>query len=50
MAHNLLSTNEGGKMSDIIESFFEQLATQGYFPRLHAISGSCRYNIEGADI
>lgn len=37
-------------MSDIIESFFEQLATQGYFPRLHSISGSCRYNIEGADI
>jgi putative sterol carrier protein len=37
-------------MSDIIESFFEQLATQGYFPRLHAISGTCCYNIEGADI
>jgi putative sterol carrier protein len=35
-------------MSDIIESFFEQLATQSYFPRLHAISGSCRWNIEGA--
>jgi predicted lipid carrier protein YhbT len=48
MAHNLLSTNEGGRMSDIIESFFEQLAAQGYFPRLHAISGSCRCNIEGA--
>jgi predicted lipid carrier protein YhbT len=48
MAHNLLSTNEGGKMSDIIESFFEQLATQGYEPRLRDISGSCRWNIEGA--
>lgn len=35
-------------MSDIIESFFEQLTTQGYFPRFQAISGSCRYNIEGA--
>ena len=36
-------------MNDTIDSFFEQLATQGYFPRLHAISGSCRWNIEGAD-
>jgi len=35
-------------MSDIIESFFEQLATQSYLPRLRAVSVSCRWNIEGA--
>lgn len=34
-------------MSDIIESFFEQLATQSYFPRLRNISGTCRWDIEG---
>lgn len=34
-------------MSDSIETFFEQLATHAYFPRLRNISGNCRWNIEG---
>jgi hypothetical protein len=35
-------------MTDVIEPFFAQLATRRSLPWLRDISGTCRWNIEGA--